>query len=127
MARQRLNQLPATREALREKEQGKPLALPTVPDEWVAPAERARTLELAASEANVHVETLKKNPATAGIPIVVLTGLASELSRFAGLESWWVGIAWQRGASWHFHCGAKSISTELEKCRRLFPVYGRPT
>ena len=32
-------------------------------------------------------ETLKKNPATAGIPIVVLTGLASELSRFAGLES----------------------------------------
>ena len=32
-------------------------------------------------------ETLKKNPATAGIPIVVLTGLSSELSRFAGLES----------------------------------------
>ena len=32
-------------------------------------------------------ESLKRNPATAGIPIVVLTGLSSELSRFAGLES----------------------------------------
>lgn len=32
-------------------------------------------------------EILKKNPATAGIPIVVLTGLSSQLSRFAGLES----------------------------------------
>lgn len=32
-------------------------------------------------------ETLKKNRDTAQIPIVVLTGLCSELSRFAGLES----------------------------------------
>lgn len=32
-------------------------------------------------------ENLKKQPATAGIPIVVLTGLSSQLSRFAGLES----------------------------------------
>src|SRR5580700_5382544 len=32
-------------------------------------------------------ENLKKNPVTAGIPIIVLTGLSSQLSRFAGLES----------------------------------------
>jgi DNA-binding response OmpR family regulator len=32
-------------------------------------------------------ETLKKNRDTADIPIVVLTGLSSQLSRFAGLES----------------------------------------
>jgi len=32
-------------------------------------------------------ETLKKHPATSHIPIVVLTGLSSQLSRFAGLES----------------------------------------
>lgn len=32
-------------------------------------------------------ESLKHNRATAGIPIVVLTGLSSQLSRFAGLES----------------------------------------
>jgi len=32
-------------------------------------------------------ETLKKDRATASIPIVVLTGLSSQLSRFAGLES----------------------------------------
>ncbi|MFO1488450.1 MAG: response regulator [Verrucomicrobiota bacterium] len=32
-------------------------------------------------------ETLKKNPATAVIPIVVLTGLSSQLSKFAGLDS----------------------------------------
>jgi len=32
-------------------------------------------------------ETLKKDSATASIPIVVLTGLSSQLSRFAGLES----------------------------------------
>src|SRR5438309_150418 len=32
-------------------------------------------------------ETLKKNRDTAGIPVVVLTGLSSQLSRFAGLES----------------------------------------
>ena len=32
-------------------------------------------------------ETLKKDRATAKIPIVVLTGLSSQLSRFAGLES----------------------------------------
>ena len=32
-------------------------------------------------------EALKKDRATASIPIVVLTGLSSQLSRFAGLES----------------------------------------
>ena len=32
-------------------------------------------------------EILKKNPTTAHIPIVMLTGLSSQLSRFAGLES----------------------------------------
>lgn len=32
-------------------------------------------------------ESLKKNQATAEIPVVVLTGLSSQLSRFAGLES----------------------------------------
>jgi CheY-like chemotaxis protein len=32
-------------------------------------------------------ETLKKNSVTTSIPIVVLTGLSSQLSRFAGLES----------------------------------------
>lgn len=32
-------------------------------------------------------EHLKKNRATASIPVLVLTGLSSQLSRFAGLES----------------------------------------
>ena len=32
-------------------------------------------------------ETLKRNCATADIPVVILTGLSSQLSRFAGLES----------------------------------------
>jgi DNA-binding response OmpR family regulator len=32
-------------------------------------------------------ETLKRNCATAEIPVVILTGLSSQLSRFAGLES----------------------------------------
>jgi len=32
-------------------------------------------------------ETLKRNRATASIPVIVLTGLSSQLSRFAGLES----------------------------------------
>src|ERR1039457_5147478 len=32
-------------------------------------------------------ETLKKNRDTAAIPIVLLTGLSSQLSRFAGLET----------------------------------------
>ena len=32
-------------------------------------------------------ENLKRNRATASIPILVLTGLSSQLSRFAGLES----------------------------------------
>jgi len=31
-------------------------------------------------------QTLKKDRATAAIPIIMLTGLSSELSRFAGLE-----------------------------------------
>jgi DNA-binding response OmpR family regulator len=32
-------------------------------------------------------EHLKKNRQTASIPVIVLTGLSSQLSRFAGLES----------------------------------------
>src|SRR5512138_2095219 len=32
-------------------------------------------------------ETLKKDPETAGIPIILLTGLSSEFTRYAGLES----------------------------------------
>jgi DNA-binding response OmpR family regulator len=32
-------------------------------------------------------ETLRKNPATASVPIVILTGLCSEFGRLAGLES----------------------------------------
>jgi len=32
-------------------------------------------------------ETLKKDPATAAIPIIVLTGLSSEFTRYAGLEA----------------------------------------
>jgi DNA-binding response OmpR family regulator len=32
-------------------------------------------------------ETLRENPATAAIPIVILTGLCSHISRLAGLES----------------------------------------
>jgi DNA-binding response OmpR family regulator len=32
-------------------------------------------------------ETLRKNPATASVPIIMLTGLCSEFGRLAGLES----------------------------------------
>ena len=32
-------------------------------------------------------ETLRKDPATASVPIIMLTGLSSQFSRFAGLES----------------------------------------
>ena len=32
-------------------------------------------------------ETLRKNPATASVPIVILTGLCSQFGRLAGLES----------------------------------------
>jgi two-component system, OmpR family, alkaline phosphatase synthesis response regulator PhoP len=32
-------------------------------------------------------ETLRKNPATAHIPVVMLTGLTSEFTRYAGMES----------------------------------------
>ena len=35
----------------------------------------------------VICETLKRDRATAAIPIVLLTGLSSQLSRFAGLET----------------------------------------
>ena len=32
-------------------------------------------------------ETLRKDPATASVPIIMLTGLSSQFSRYAGLES----------------------------------------
>ena len=32
-------------------------------------------------------ETLRKDPATAAVPIIMLTGLSSQFSRYAGLES----------------------------------------
>jgi len=32
-------------------------------------------------------ETLRKEPATASVPIIMLTGLSSQFSRYAGLES----------------------------------------
>ena len=32
-------------------------------------------------------ETLRKDPTTAAVPIIMLTGLSSQFSRFAGLES----------------------------------------
>ena len=61
MARQRIDQLPATRAELREREEGKPLRLPTVPEEDHAPIRvipRAQAKEMA----NDCVELLKRNP-----------------------------------------------------------------
>ena len=58
MARQRLGQLPATREEWREREQGKPLHLPRVPDELERPAPqnlpRATKLGWRAADAMWH-------------------------------------------------------------------------
>jgi hypothetical protein len=62
MARQRIHQLPGTRQELEEKSAGKPLHLPHVADELEAPAYRPLSREQALAEANEFVEALKKNP-----------------------------------------------------------------
>lgn len=62
MARLRINQLPATREELLERERGKTLRLPHVPDELELPTPATLPREQAATAANECVEALKKNP-----------------------------------------------------------------
>ena len=61
MAQQRLDQLPVTREALRELELGKPLRLPQVPEEIITPA-LVLPREQATAAAHECVETLNRNP-----------------------------------------------------------------
>lgn len=61
MAVQRLEQLPLTRAELIERERGKPMQLPRVPDETNTPASTIPRAE-AAVAANECVEALKKNP-----------------------------------------------------------------
>ena len=62
MARQRIAQLPATREEFDERERGKPLRLPHVPDELRAPAPPMLSPDQAATEARAVVEVLNRNP-----------------------------------------------------------------
>lgn len=62
MARQRVNQLPATREELEAREAGKPVHLPHIPDESETLAFRALSREQALAEAGHAVEALQKNP-----------------------------------------------------------------
>jgi hypothetical protein len=62
MARQRIAQLPATREELEERERGKPLRLPHVQDEIQPPGEPMLSPEQATTEATGLAEALKKNP-----------------------------------------------------------------
>jgi len=62
MARMRLNQLPATREELLERERGKPLHLPHVSEESEVGTPQALPREQAATAANECVEALRKNP-----------------------------------------------------------------
>jgi tetratricopeptide (TPR) repeat protein len=62
MARQRVNQLPATRQELEARETGQPVHLPHVPDESETLAFRALSREQALSEAGHAVEALQKNP-----------------------------------------------------------------
>jgi hypothetical protein len=62
MARLRINQLPATRDDLLERESGKPLRLPHVPDDWDPTTTRTLPREEAVAAANDCVEALKKNP-----------------------------------------------------------------
>jgi hypothetical protein len=62
MARQRINQLPPTREALLELERGKPLTLPRVPDELDSPPTPRLPREQAVREANECVAALTRNP-----------------------------------------------------------------
>ena len=62
MARLRIQQIPATRAALLEKERGRPLALPHIPDELnPSPAPPLSRVQ-ATTSANECVETLRKNP-----------------------------------------------------------------
>ena len=62
MARQRIARIPLTREALLEKERGKPLHLPHVPDEVQPTSGSSLSPEQATAQASGLVEVLKKNP-----------------------------------------------------------------
>jgi len=62
MARLRINQLPATRDELLERERGKALRLPRVLDELELPAPATLPRAQAATAANECVEALKENP-----------------------------------------------------------------
>ncbi len=62
MARQRANQLPATRAELEARDAGQPMTLPHIPDESETLAFRALSREQAMSEAREAVEALQKNP-----------------------------------------------------------------
>jgi hypothetical protein len=62
MARQRISQLPATREELEERERGRPLRLPHLPDEIQMPAAPMLSPDQATTDAKALVEALKKNP-----------------------------------------------------------------
>lgn len=62
MARQRANQLPATRAELEARDAGPPMTLPHIPDESETLAFRAMSREQAMTEARDAVEALQKNP-----------------------------------------------------------------
>jgi hypothetical protein len=62
MARQRIAQLPATREELEQRERGKPVRLPHVQDEIQPPPAPMLSLEQATIDASGLAEALKKNP-----------------------------------------------------------------
>lgn len=66
MARQRIDQLPATREELEQREAGKPVHLPRVPDELEPTPPRLLTREQALAEANQWVQTLQQDPDNIG-------------------------------------------------------------
>ena len=61
MARQRIGRLPATRKELEEIESGRPLPLPSIPDEEPI-GERLLSRDQAAAAASRCVEALKRNP-----------------------------------------------------------------
>lgn len=62
MARQRIAQLPATREEFEERERGKPLRLPHVPDEIQPPRAPMLSPEQASTEARSLADILTRNP-----------------------------------------------------------------
>src|SRR5438105_13284608 len=64
MARQRINQLPSSREALREQRKGRTIHLPALTDEIHEPAaqDSEARRDQAAAEANRCVEKLKQDP-----------------------------------------------------------------